>query len=53
MLGGVLGKLTGGGAPGAGGTTGGAAATLLGMLDRNKDGSVMDDIMGMVGKLRH
>ncbi|MGI4877450.1 MAG: DUF937 domain-containing protein [Janthinobacterium lividum] len=31
---------------------GGAAATLLSMLDFNKDGNPMDDIMGLVGKLR-
>lgn len=50
MLGGMLERMTGGG-----GTTaapGGAAGTLLGMLDLNKDGNPMDDIMGMLGKLR-
>lgn len=55
MLGGLLGQITGGATAGA--TAGaapqtGAAGTLLSMLDGNKDGNVMDDIMGMVGKLR-
>ena len=54
MLSGMLGKLTGGSAPAtAGAVPGGAAGTLLGMLDLNKDGNPMDDIMGMLGKLRH
>ncbi len=40
-IGGMLGGLLGGGAGGPGG-----AAGLLGMLDVNKDGSPLDDIMG-------
>ena len=51
MLGGMLGQITGGATAGAAPQTG-AAGTLLSMLDGNKDGNVMDDIMGMVGKLR-
>ena len=52
MLSGMLGRMTGGGAAAGTGTPGGAAGTLLGMLDLNKDGNPMDDIMGMLGKLR-
>ncbi len=53
MLGGLLGSVTGGSTAAPGGVPAtGAAGTLLSMLDRNKDGNVMDDIMGMVGKLR-
>jgi len=51
MLGGLLGQVTGGTASGAAPATG-AAGTLMSMLDFNKDGNVMDDIMGVVGKLR-
>ena len=51
MFGGLLGQITGGATAGAAPQTG-AAGTLLSMLDGNKDGNVMDDIMGMVGKLR-
>jgi hypothetical protein len=51
MLGGLLGKVTGGTTAGAAPQTG-AAGTLMSMLDFNKDGNVMDDIMGAVGKLR-
>lgn len=50
-MGGMLGQITGGATAGAAPQTG-AAGTLLSMLDGNKDGNVMDDIMGMVGKLR-
>ncbi len=50
MLSGLLGGLGGGGA--AGGTAGpGGAAGLLQMLDLNKDGNALDDIMGMAGSL--
>lgn len=49
MLGGLLGQATGGGAAPA---SGGAAGSLLSMLDFNKDGNPMDDILGMVGRLR-
>lgn len=51
MLGGLLGQITGGNTAGGAPATG-AAGTLLSMLDFNKDGNVMDDVMGMVGKLR-
>lgn len=51
MLGGLLGQVTGGTTGGAAPATG-AAGTLMSMLDFNKDGNVMDDIMGVVGKLR-
>lgn len=51
MLGGLLGSITGGAAP-AGAATGGVAGTLMGMLDFNKDGNPMDDVMGMLGKMR-
>nr|WP_295661341.1 DUF937 domain-containing protein [Polymorphobacter sp.] len=51
MLGGLLGQVTGGTAAGSAPATG-AAGTLMSMLDFNKDGNVMDDIMGAVGKLR-
>jgi hypothetical protein len=51
MLGGLLGQITGGATAGAAPQTG-AAGTLLSMLDGNKDSNVMDNIMGMVGKLR-
>jgi hypothetical protein len=40
-LGGMLGGLFGGG------HTGGAAAALMSMIDTNKDGSPLDEIMGM------
>lgn len=33
------------------GTSGGALGGLLSMLDRDKDGSVVDDVGGMVGKM--
>ena len=46
-LGGLLGGLLGGGAAGAGGAGTGGAAGLLGMLDLNKDGNPLDDIMGL------
>ena len=47
-LGGLLGGLTGGGQapPAAGGNAG-----LASMLDLNRDGNPLDDILGMVGKL--
>ncbi|QYE36042.1 MULTISPECIES: DUF937 domain-containing protein [Sphingosinicellaceae] len=51
MLGGLLGQVTGGTTAGTAPATG-AAGTLMSMLDFNKDGNVMDDIMGVVGKLR-
>lgn len=51
MLGGLLGQVTGG-TPGGAAPATGAAGTLMSMLDFNKDGNVMDDIMGVVGKLR-
>lgn len=51
MLGGLMGQITGGNASGGAAPTG-AAGTLLSMLDFNKDGNVMDDVMSMVGKLR-
>jgi hypothetical protein len=51
MLGGLLGQVTGNSTGGAAPATG-AAGTLMSMLDFNKDGNVMDDIMGVVGKLR-
>lgn len=50
MLGGLLGQVTGG--SGTVPAQGGAAGTLMSMLDFNKDGNPMDDIMGMFGKLR-
>lgn len=52
MLGGLVSQFTGGGAQGTGAGSGGAAGSLMSMLDFNKDGNPMDDIMGMVGKLR-
>ena len=42
-LGGMLGGLLGGG----GGQQGGAAGALIGMLDTNKDGNPLDEILGM------
>ena len=51
MLGGLIGQFTGGTAA-AGAAPAGAAGTLMSMLDANKDGNVMDDIMGMVSKMR-
>ena len=42
MLGGLLGGLLGGGQQ-----SGGAAGALMGMLDTNKDGNPLDEIMGM------
>ena len=47
-LGGILGGLPGGG--NQGGNQGGAANALLRMLDANKDGNPLDDIMGMAAK---
>lgn len=52
MLGGLLGSVTGGGAAPAGAAPRGAAGTLMGMLDVNKDGNPLDDILGMLGKMR-
>lgn len=49
MLGGLVSQFTGGAQTAA---SGGAAGSLLSMLDVNKDGSVMDDIMGMAAKFR-
>ena len=51
MLSGLIGQFTGG-ATAAGAAPAGAAGTLMSMLDANKDGNVMDDIMGMVSKMR-
>lgn len=48
-LGGMLGGLLGGGNQAAG-SQGGAAGALLGMIDANKDGNPMDDIMGRAAK---
>jgi hypothetical protein len=49
MLGGLLGQITGGTAGAAPAT--GAAGTLMSMLGGNTGGNVMDEVMGMVGKL--
>jgi hypothetical protein len=49
-LGGVLGKLFGGGGAQAGGGIGAAVSGLASMLDMNKDGNPLDDILQMVGK---
>lgn len=46
--GGLLGGLMGGGAASAG--AGGIGGMLMNMLDRDKDGNPLDDIMGMLGK---
>jgi hypothetical protein len=46
-LGGLLGGLLGGGAGGIGGQ-GGAAGALIAMIDTNKDGNPLDEIMGML-----
>ncbi len=45
-IGGLLGGLFGGGAAGTAGT-GGAAGALLAMIDKNKDGNPLDEIMAM------
>ena len=53
-IGAILGGLTGGGdgSPGGAGSSGGAASGMMGkvtgMLDQNKDGSVVDDLTKMV-----
>lgn len=54
MLDGLLGRLTGGGAAALGATPApsGVAGTLMNMLDFDKDGNPMDDIIGMLGKFR-
>ena len=49
MVMGGLSKQTGGG--GAAGSGGGVVEMLSGFLDADKDGSVVDDLMGMAGKL--
>ncbi|MFZ4688441.1 MAG: DUF937 domain-containing protein [Polymorphobacter sp.] len=48
-LAGMLGGLLGGGNA-QGGAQGGAAGALLGMIDTNKDGNPLDEIMGMASK---
>ncbi len=52
MLGNVLGGAMGGGAAPAAGGLGGGFGGLGKMLDMDGDGNPLDDIMGMVGKLR-
>ena len=52
MLGNVLGGAMGGGAAPAAGGLGGSFGGLGKMLDMDGDGNPLDDIMGMVGKLR-
>jgi hypothetical protein len=49
----AAGALHGSSGPGAGTAApgSGVAGTLMGMLDVNKDGNPLDDIMGMAGKL--
>jgi hypothetical protein len=47
-LGGVLGSALGGSGASAGG---GLISMLTPMLDSNKDGSIVDDVIGMLGKL--
>ena len=47
-LGSMLGGLAGGGGGAAGGAAGGMMGKVTGMLDQNKDGSVVDDITKMV-----
>lgn len=48
-LGSILGGLLGGGAAGAGGATSGIGG-LASMLDMDRDGNPLDDILGMLGK---
>jgi hypothetical protein len=49
-LGGLLGGLVGGLLGGKAGGTGGAASGLASMLDLNRDGNPLDDILKMAGK---
>jgi hypothetical protein len=50
--GGALGSLTGGSSPLSGHTGGGGVLDMLTpMLDSNRDGSIADDVMGMLGKM--
>jgi hypothetical protein len=49
-LGGLLGGLLGGQSAGAGGTTSGIVSGLASMLDMNRDGNPLDDILRMAGK---
>ncbi len=48
MIGGLLTQLAGG--AGAGGAMGGLMGMATSMLDKNHDGSVIDDVMGMFTK---
>jgi hypothetical protein len=50
-LGDILGGLLGGHASGAGSTTSGAGGGLGSMLDLNRDGNPLDDILRMAGKV--
>ncbi|MDH4063391.1 MAG: DUF937 domain-containing protein [Acidobacteriota bacterium] len=50
MVMGAMAKQTAGGGM-AGGTGGGLMSMLTPLLDQNRDGSVVDDVMGMLGKL--
>ena len=52
MLGNVLGGAMGGGAAPSAGGFGGGLGGLGKMLDRDGDGNPLDDIMGMVNKMR-
>ena len=47
-LGGMLGGLLGGGAGAQSGSMGGAAGALMNMIDTNKDGNPLDEIMGFL-----
>lgn len=49
VMGGLAKQNSSGGGIGAA-MSGGAGGGLLGMLDQNKDGSVADDVVGMLGK---
>lgn len=50
MLGSVLGGMMGGGAQGQAAPSGGIFGSLGSLIDMNKDGNPLDDIIGMAGK---
>ena len=51
-LGGMLGNMLGGGAGGGAAPSAGGLGGIANMLDMDGDGNPLDDIMGMVGKMR-
>jgi len=51
MVMGAMSKQTAGGGQAAGEPAGGLLSMLTPLLDQNRDGSVVDDVLGMLGKL--